>query len=72
MSTNHLPIETRLLGISPEQYTRRVEQAHREARRLRSEAMRDFARSIAAQAQRFLAALRPRLQRTVPARAVEA
>jgi hypothetical protein len=71
MKPNRIPTATRLLGLTPEQYTQRVEQAHREARRLRNEAMREFARALAARWQWLFAALCARLRRAAPAHAAE-
>jgi hypothetical protein len=42
------PVETRLLGLTPTQYHQTVDQAKREALRLRREAPREWASSVSA------------------------
>jgi hypothetical protein len=58
-----MPTEIRLLGLTPEQYTQLMEQAQRDAVRLRGEAIAGFGLAIASGARAALAALRRRLAR---------
>jgi hypothetical protein len=46
MTMRTIATETRLLGLTPEQYARRVERAKVDALRLRREAMREAAHAI--------------------------
>jgi len=57
------PTEIRLLGLTPEQYTQLMEQARRDAVRLRREAIAGFGQAVAASARAALAALRRRVAR---------
>jgi hypothetical protein len=61
MNAKPIPTETRLLGLTPEQYTHLMERARRDARRLRSEAMHELAHDAAAAVARLGAALQRRV-----------
>lgn len=58
-----MPTETRLLGLTPEQYTQLMEQAQRDAVRLRREAIAGLGLAVAAGVRAALAALRRRVAR---------
>ena len=69
---NPMPTETRLLGLTPRQYTLLMEQARLEARRLRREAMRDLAVAIGARLRGTAAARQHGLRQLAHARVAQA
>jgi hypothetical protein len=69
---NPIPTETRLLGLTPHQYMRRMASARRDAERLRRAAIEQATSALAARVRDAIAALRAALRRSAPSRTVRA